>query len=122
MRRWFGALTVLSVMALCTPVVSLAQDAAKKAQNKLLSKRAAEADAYRKLAEAIKGLQINATTYVRDFVTEHDEISSHVDAVLVGSAVDKTEFDGDTAVVTVSVPGMQVWEILYQRIRVTRIQ
>ena len=36
---------------------AFAQDAAKEAQNKLLAKRAAEADAYRKLAETIKGLQ-----------------------------------------------------------------
>ena len=53
-----------------------AQDVAE-AQKKLLSKRAAEADAYRKLAEAVYGLQINSRTYVKDYVTESDEIRIH---------------------------------------------
>jgi len=55
------------------------------AQNKLLAKRAAEADAYRKLAETINGVQINSSTTVRDFVTESDEIRSGIDTVVRGA-------------------------------------
>lgn len=61
-----------------------APDAQKQAQNKLLAKRAAEADAFRKLAECVYGLQINARTLVRDFVTESDVIRSEVDAFIRG--------------------------------------
>ena len=60
-----------------------AQDIAKE-QNKLLAKRAAEADAYRKLAEIVYGLQINSRTYVRDFVTESDDIRGEVDSFIKG--------------------------------------
>jgi hypothetical protein len=78
------SLVVLAAIAVCAPAPLRAEDAQKKAQNKLLSKRAAEADAYRKLAEAIKGIQINSTTYVRDFVTESDTISTDLDAFIRG--------------------------------------
>ncbi len=98
------------------------EDKAGTPQGKLLAARAAELDAKRKLAEHIKGLRISSETSVRDFVAQHDEISSYVDAVLVGASVDETKFDGDTAEVTVSVPGMQVWQVIYERVRVTRIQ
>ncbi len=53
-------------------------------QQKLLSRRSAEADCYRKLAETIKGLQINSQTYVRDFVTESDVIQAELDAFIRG--------------------------------------
>ncbi len=44
------------------------------AQAALMARRAAEMDAYRKLAEQINGLRIDSRTYVRDFVTESDQI------------------------------------------------
>lgn len=53
-------------------------------KNKLLAKRAAEADAYRKLAEAVYGLQINSRTYVEDFVAESDSIRTDVDSFIKG--------------------------------------
>ena len=84
-------------------------------QGKLLAARGAELAAKQKLGEHIDGLLIESNTTVRDFVTEHDEIATHMDAILVGSSVEKTSFDGETAEVTVSIPGMQVWEIIHQR-------
>ena len=56
-------------------------------QNKLLAKRAATADAYRKLAEAVYGLQLNERTYVKDFVTESDDIRGEVDSFIKGIRV-----------------------------------
>jgi len=78
-------------------------------QGRLKAARAAELDAKRKLAEQIAGLKIRSETLVRDFFTEHDEVATRVDAILSGATVTKTEFSGDTAIVTVAVPGMQVW-------------
>jgi len=84
-------------------------------QGKLKAARAAELDAKRKLAERIAGLRINSDTLVRDFVTEHDQIQTRVDAVLVGSSVEKTDFPGDgTAQVVVVVPGMRVWKVVHE--------
>jgi len=45
-------------------------------KEKLLARRAAELDAYRKLAEYVKGLRITSTSTVKDFVTESDEINA----------------------------------------------
>lgn len=92
-------------------------DKAGTAQGKLLAARAAELDAKRRLAEHVHGLMINSSTSVQDFVTQHDEISTYMEAMLVNSSVIKTEFDGETARVTVSIPGMQVWETVSQRMR-----
>ena len=93
---------------------------AATAQGKLMAARAAELDAKRKLGEHINGLVISSETTVRDFVAEHDEIATHMDSILVGSMVERTEFDGDTAHVTVSIPGMRVWEVVHDRLVIIR--
>ena len=64
-------------------------------QNKLLAKRAAEADCYRKLAETIKGIQINSETYVRDFVTESDVIEAELDTFIKGVRLGKPRYYED---------------------------
>ena len=81
----------VTVGLLCLAVVlsgaltAAAQDVdVDRAKNKLLAKRAAEADAYRKLAETIKGLHITSETLVRDFVTESDIIRSELDTFIRG--------------------------------------
>ncbi len=80
-----------------------------EAQNKLLAKRAAEADAYRKIAEAVKGLQINSNTYVRDFVTESDTIRAELDAFIRGVRLGKPKwFDDGTCEVEAEVTVAQI--------------
>ena len=56
-------------------------------QDKLLAKRAAQVDGYRKLAELVKGLQIDSNTYVRDFVAESDQIQTSFDHFIKGAKV-----------------------------------
>lgn len=51
---------------------------------RLKAKRAAELDAYRKLLERVYGLQIDAGTRVRDFVTESDDIRARTEGELKG--------------------------------------
>lgn len=82
-------------------------------QGRLRAARAAELDAKRKLAERIAGLRVQGETTVRDFVAQHDDIRTLVDAILVDALVTKTEITGDTATVTVAVPGMRVWEVVH---------
>lgn len=81
MRRlwwtWLGTLLVAGLGPAGAQEVSVEQ-------NKLLARRSAEADAYRKLAEAVYGLQINSRTFVKDFVTESDEIRGEVDTLVKG--------------------------------------
>ena len=49
---------------------------------KIMAKRAAEMDAYRRLAGRMMGVKINGTTTVRDFALEHDEILASLSQVL----------------------------------------
>ncbi len=56
----------------------------QKAKRKLLSYRAARADAIRKLAERIQGLMITSETTVADFVAEDDTIETAMRAFLTG--------------------------------------
>lgn len=56
-------------------------------QQRLLAKRAAQVDGYRKLAEIVSGLQIDSQTYVRDFVAESDQIRTGFDSFIKGAHV-----------------------------------
>lgn len=86
-------------------------------QGRLMAARAAEVIAKRNLAERIAGLRIRGETSVRDFVTQHDEIETFVDAVIVDAVVTETRFTESTAVVKVTLPGMRVWEVIGVELR-----
>ncbi len=85
MKRVMNLAASLSLICVFGVVVSArAGDPATDAQNKLLAKRAAEADCYRKLAETVNGVRLNSSTYVRDFVTESDESRTAVNTFVKG--------------------------------------
>ena len=87
-------------------------------QGKLMAARAAELDAKRRLAEEVMGFKIDSTTHVKDFVAEHDEINTQLDAYITGAYVTKTSYDSEgTATVTVEMPAMQIWEIVHTYIK-----
>ncbi|MBN1341708.1 MAG: LPP20 family lipoprotein [Phycisphaerae bacterium] len=91
-RSWLAGLAGIGVVAgFCLPAMA----EVTAAQNKLLAKRAAEADAYRKLAECIQGMQINSSTYVKDFVTESDVIQSDLDTFIRGVKLGKPRWYDD---------------------------
>jgi hypothetical protein len=77
------------------PAMTFAQNPALEAQNKLLSARAATADAYRKLAETVNGVQINSETYVRDFITESDSIRTDLDTFIRGIRLGEPRWASD---------------------------
>ena len=81
--------------ALTATTQALAQQAVSDAQNKLLAKRAAEADCYRKLAECVYGLRLNSQTLVKDFVTESDTIKGAVDAFVRGVRLGQPRYYDD---------------------------
>ncbi len=87
------------------------------AQGRLMAARAAEVVAKRNLAERIAGLTLQSETTVRDFITEHDEISAQVNAVIVGATVVETSFTEESAIVKVQLSGMRVWDMLRVRVR-----
>ncbi len=95
MNRRYLTLMAAVVAVLAVAPQLRAQDPTKDAQNKLLSKRAAEADAFRKLAETVYGLQISSDTYVKDFVTESDTIRTEMDHYIRGVRLGKPRWDSD---------------------------
>lgn len=87
-----------------------AQDAA---QRRLMAQRAAQLDAYRNIAEMIKGLKIDAQTSVRDFVTESDQIRTAFSHFIRGiRVVDTRHFEDGTCEVDVEITIVQVVEEL----------
>ena len=90
------------------------------AQGKLKAARAAELDALRKLAEQIYGLQIQSGTTVRDFVAQHDEIQTQVQAVMAGAVAGEPIFEAVFARVTVTIPAADVWRVVHSHIEIVQ--
>ncbi len=75
-----------------------------KGQEKVLAKRAAEMDAYRKLAERIMGVEIASGTTVKDLATESDEIRSALAALVQGATPTAIKYKTDgTCEVTMEI-------------------
>lgn len=90
------------------------------AQGKLRAARAAELDAMRKLAEQIYGLSIRSETLIRDFVTEHREVSALVEGVISGAVAQEPVFSEDSVSVTVSVGGSEVWSVVHRHSQIVK--
>ena len=86
-----------------------------KAQAKLMAFRGAELDARRKLSEQIEGLKLTSSTSVKDFVTQHDEIRSHMISFQTGAHVvegsQKVMEDGSVEV-TVEIDPAPLWDTI----------
>lgn len=83
--KFLRFLAVVVVLSFISGVVTAEQ--LSDPQQRLLAKRAAQVDGYRKLAEIVKGLQIDSQTYVRDFVAESDQIRTGFDSFIKGARV-----------------------------------
>jgi hypothetical protein len=57
------------------------------AEKTLMAKRAAKLDALRNLAEEVYGVRITSDTFVRDFVTQSDQMRSRVNEFIQGARV-----------------------------------
>jgi hypothetical protein len=78
-----------------------------KIQARPMALRAAELVAKRNLLEITKGVRIDSTTLVKDFVVESDVINSQVEGIVKGATVVKQDYMSDGSVeVTVRMPLM----------------
>ena len=64
-------------------------------QQKIMAKRAAEQDAYRRLAARIMGIQIDGETTVRDMALESDEIVAALSHLLKGAQTTAIKYNKD---------------------------
>ena len=60
--------------------------------------RAAQVDAYRNLAEIVRGVKIDSQTTVKDFVVESDVINAQVSSLIKGAKTVKTQYLSDGTV------------------------
>lgn len=84
----------------------MASDNARNALHaRMLAKRAAIADAYRQLAEMVKGVDVDATTNVQDMMVASDEVSLRVSATIRGAIiVSENDLGGGGYEVTMRMP------------------
>lgn len=89
-------------------------------QGRLMARRAAQLDAYRKLAEQLRGFKITSDTYVRDFVAESDEIATSLNTTLKGAREVRTYFYDDELIceVTMEIP----WQRIIATIKTTAVK
>jgi hypothetical protein len=73
-------------------------DTGSQAQKRMLGYRAAIADAYRKLAEAVDGVRVDATTTVSNYVTASDDVRTQVSGLIKGAQAGKTVYKTDGSV------------------------
>jgi hypothetical protein len=119
-----GILTGLTAAALMAAIALSAVPAGAElsGQQKLLSCRAAQADAYRQLVERVKGLRIESETYVRDFVAESDEIATSIDTFIKGARiVGRREMSDGTCEIDVEITIQQVEEELRRIVKEHRV-
>ena len=75
------------------------------AQARIMARRAAQADAYRQLAEVVKGVQVDANTTVEMAMVQSDTVTLRVDAVIRGAKIVAENVTSDGAYeVTMELP------------------
>ena len=75
------------------------------AQVRILAQRAAVVVARRNLLEVVKGVHVDSTTRMENYLLKDDKIETRVKGVLVGSTVDHVEYySNGSAKATVSIP------------------
>jgi len=75
------------------------------AQARAMAKRAAIADAYRKLAEVVNGVRVDAQTVVENYASNNDEVRIKVQALIKGVAIGDLKYLKDGSVkIQVSLP------------------
>lgn len=114
---FFRGTLFAAILALALPSGALAQQLTP--QQRLMARRAAELDAYRKLAETVQGFQISSKTKVKDFVTESDEVNSQFKTFIRGVRIvgDPVYNPDGTVEVTAAVTLAQVIRQLKRIVR-----
>ena len=79
------------------------------AQARALARRAAMADAYRQLAEQIRGVEVDAATTVENMMVASDTVRTHVSALIRGARIVEERGLRDYHRVTVTGLNSAVW-------------
>ncbi len=91
--------------------------AGSEGHKKIMAKRAAELDAYRRLAERALGVKVSSDTTVKNFVVTSDEIKAELTNLLKSAEVTRIVFQPDqTAEVTMKMATGPLIKIIKKRL------
>ncbi len=81
---------------------------------RIMARRVAELDGYRKLAERMLGVHVTSQTTVKDFVLESDYIKTRVAGLLKGAKKKSVSYDADdnTCKVAMEINMVNVFEVI----------
>jgi len=86
---------------------------ANSPQGYAMARRAAQLDAYRNLGEAVMGVRVDSNTFVRNFVTVSDEISTRFNGFIQGAqVVESKQLPDGTVEVTIQIALNSLGEIV----------
>lgn len=89
------------------------EDVKDPGQARTLAERAAEVDAKRNLLEKISAIQVDSSTCVGDYMSQHDEVGARLSAILATTKkVDMRCLDDGSVEVDLEVPLAGVWDIV----------
>ncbi len=81
-------------------------------QARAMARRAAQLDAHRNLLELVKGIQIDSSSRVQDFMLKDDRIRSRVEGVVRGARIVDVNYDNDICEVTLEFDVARVRELV----------
>ena len=108
-------ITILSILTLFFVFEAKAQYT--DTQKRLMARRAARVDALRNFTETIHGIKIDATTTVKNFVTQDDKINATLSGkIQEAQEIDYREQADGTAEVTLEIPTDSVENIIGRKL------